>query len=166
MGLFDQINRAVNSDEPPILAGQDEKHSSSLQPEGQAQERKVKADRGPATRPEKLKFLKPCSICFGREFIHRENGGFFCTNCQPGIEGHPVIALGHREPPEKVTGLPCAGCGSTTWTKEKDGYQYPDGSIVDGWHCGGKRCGVKLLSGNKEADRGMIEPAGTLPDQG
>jgi hypothetical protein len=129
---------------------------------GLGRSQKAETARRRAVRPEKLKFLKPCSICQGREFTHREHGGFFCNNCQPGIEGHPVIAMGHREPPETVTGLPCASCGSTTWTKEKDGYQYPDGTITDGWHCGGKHCGVKLLSGNKDADRDrdMIELAG------
>jgi|GEM_PF-3593323 len=176
MSLFDQISQAVNQNETPILLDQNEQ-VSSLDTGGPAQERQTKAGKRPAAKPEQLKFLKPCSICFGREFVHRKNGGFFCTTCQPGIAGHPVIALGHREPPEKVTGLPCAGCGSTTWTKEKDGYQYPDGIIVDGWHCGGDHCRVKLLSGNRKADVNMIEPpesweqhwenghADTLPDR-
>ena len=49
-------------------------------------------------KPEKLKFLKPCPICAGREFTHGKKGGFFCNFCQPGIDGHRVVALGYRKP--------------------------------------------------------------------
>lgn len=45
---------------------------------------------------ERLKFLKPCPLCGGREFVHGKRGGFFCVHCQPGKEGQPVFALGHR----------------------------------------------------------------------
>lgn len=60
------------------------------------------------TKPktEKLKFLKPCPICQGREFTHGKNGGFFCNSCQPGIDGQPVTALGHRKPLEAGNSLP------------------------------------------------------------
>ncbi|BCO08794.1 hypothetical protein GF1_11700 [Desulfolithobacter dissulfuricans] len=52
-----------------------------------------------------------------------------------------------------MQGLPCGGCGSTTYKKKMDGFQFPDGSVTDGWHCGGEHCGVKLFTGNKETDR-------------
>ena len=98
--------------------------------------------------------LKPCQICGGRSFIHGEHGGYFCTTCQPGQTGKPTRAGGDREKEDVVvSGLPCAGCGSRTYTLVKDGYIFPDGSTADGWHCSGERCGAKLFSGNKKADR-------------
>jgi hypothetical protein len=45
-------------------------------------------------KPERLAFLHPCPICSGRSFVAGNGGGFFCTTCQPGIEGHPVEATG------------------------------------------------------------------------
>nr|WP_320010108.1 hypothetical protein [uncultured Desulfobulbus sp.] len=45
-------------------------------------------------KPERLAFLQPCPLCFGRSFVVGNGGGFFCTTCQPGIEGHPVEAAG------------------------------------------------------------------------
>ena len=45
-------------------------------------------------KPERLSLLKPCPICSGRLFVAGQGGGFFCTTCQPGIEGHPVEATG------------------------------------------------------------------------
>lgn len=37
--------------------------------------------------------LKPCPICFGREFVHRTAGGYYCTTCQPNAGlGQPVQA--------------------------------------------------------------------------
>lgn len=105
-------------------------------------------------RPEKLNFLKPCPICKGVTFTHRDQGGFFCNNCQPGIEGRPVIATGNnKQPPETVEGLPCAGCGSTIYTKIKNGFIFDDGTLADGYHCSGVNCHIKLLIGNKAADR-------------
>ena len=86
-----------------------------------------------APKPEKLKFLKPCPICGGRDFIHGHKGGFFCISCQPGIEGLPVLALGYRKPPEKAKGLPCPTCGATTYGKEEKGFLLPDGTVTDGW---------------------------------
>ncbi len=100
-----------------------------------------------APNPEKLKFLKPCPICGGRDFIHGHEGGFFCISCQPGIEGLPVLALGYRNPPEKAKGLPCPNCGATIYGKEEKGFLLPDGTVTDGWHCGGASCRVKLLIG-------------------
>ncbi|MCF8056544.1 MAG: hypothetical protein K9K37_07885 [Desulfocapsa sp.] len=50
-------------------------------------------------KQEKLNFLKPCSLCSGREFISKPQGGFFCTQCQPGAVGIPVTAGGEREVP-------------------------------------------------------------------
>jgi hypothetical protein len=40
--------------------------------------------------------LKPCSLCNKCDFIHGNQGGYFCTNCQPGHEGEPVLAGGKR----------------------------------------------------------------------
>ena len=51
-------------------------------------------------KAEKLKFLKPCPLCQGREFTHGKNGGFFCNVCQPDVIGLPVIALGRRVVPQ------------------------------------------------------------------
>lgn len=45
-------------------------------------------------KPERLTFLQPCPICSGRSFVAGTGGGFFCTTCQPGIEGQPVEAAG------------------------------------------------------------------------
>lgn len=43
------------------------------------------------------KDLKPCSICYGLDFIHGENGGYFCVTCQPGVRpGVPVQAGAKR----------------------------------------------------------------------
>ena len=56
------------------------------------------------------------------------------------------------ETPAEVEGLPCGGCGATRYRRVKDGYSYPDGGQVDGWHCGGLDCNVKLLTGNKDVD--------------
>ena len=56
------------------------------------------------------------------------------------------------ETPAEVEGLPCGGCGATRYRRVKDGYSYPDGGQVDGWHCGGRDCNVKLLTGNKDVD--------------
>ena len=47
----------------------------------------------------------------------------------------------------EVPGLPCGGCGSTRYRKVVDGFIFPDGSRADGWHCGGRECGVKLMVG-------------------
>ena len=97
-------------------------------------------------RPERLKFLKPCPICRGKEFTHGKNNGFFCNPCQPGIEGAPVLAGGAWQPPETVDGLPCAGCGSTTYQRIENGFIFDDLSLADGWHCGGENCSIKLFS--------------------
>lgn len=45
-------------------------------------------------KPERLAFLHPCPLCSGRSFVAGTGGGFFCTTCQPGIEGHLVEATG------------------------------------------------------------------------
>ena len=51
------------------------------------------------------------------------------------------------EVPNEVEGLPCGGCGATRYRKVVNGFVYPDGSRTDGWHCGGRECGVKLMVG-------------------
>ncbi len=110
--------------------------------------------RPPKQKPERLKFLKPCPICEGRQFTHATTGGFFCNTCQPGIVGRPIFAAGNsRQQPEKVTGLPCGGCGSTIYTRIENGFVFDDGTICDGWHCGGTSCHIKLLTGNKTTDQ-------------
>ena len=110
--------------------------------------------RRSASRPEQLKFLRPCSICGGRDFIHGRDGRFFCTICQPGITGTPVKAAGHRQTQTTVQGLPCAACGSTTYQRIENGFIFDDGTLADGWHCGGENCHVKLYCGNKKKDKG------------
>jgi len=65
----------------------------------------------------------------------------------------PEPAPAGPEVPNEVEGLPCGGCGATRYRRVKNGYTYPDGTVGDGWHCGGERCHVKLLSGNKAVDR-------------
>ncbi len=52
-----------------------------------------------------------------------------------------------------VTGLPCGGCRSTKYSRVPNGYRFPDGSLSDGWDCGGVECHIKLLTGNKEVDQ-------------
>ena len=47
----------------------------------------------------------------------------------------------------EVPGLPCGGCGSTSYRRVVDGFIFPDGSRTDGWHCGGADCRVKLMVG-------------------
>lgn len=152
MSLFDFVYRDQSSEA---------KESYNQTSQNRQQQTSTKAIRPVLTskgrskpKPEKLKFLKPCPICQGKAFVHGRNGGFFCSACQPGIKGHPVIARGHRKPPATAEGLPCAGCGSTTYTKEQDAFIFDDGTLADGWHCGGKNCRVKLVIGNKEADQG------------
>jgi hypothetical protein len=40
--------------------------------------------------------LKHCPLCNGHEFTHGNQGGYFCTTCQPGSEGEPILASGKR----------------------------------------------------------------------
>jgi len=152
MSLFDFIeNEPDQAPEPTIPTRQPSRGSSK--PDHQA----TTGQRPWKQKPERLKFLKPCPICQGNEFTHGNNGGFFCNHCQPGIKGHPVIALGCRQPPETVEGLPCGGCGATLYTKIENGFIFDDGSLADGWHCGGMNCPVKILIGNKKVDQATIK---------
>lgn len=50
-----------------------------------------------AGKVEKLSFLKPCSLCNGRNFISKQKGGFFCIKCQPNEKGIRVFAAGNRK---------------------------------------------------------------------
>ena len=52
----------------------------------------------------------------------------------------------------EVSGLPCGGCGSTSYRLAPSGFRYPDGTLGDGWHCGTPGCHVKLLTGIKTVD--------------
>ena len=52
----------------------------------------------------------------------------------------------------EIPGLPCGGCGSTRYRRVVNGFAYPDGSRADGWHCGGRDCHIKLLTGNKDVE--------------
>lgn len=65
----------------------------------------------------------------------------------------PEPAAAGPEIPAEVEGLPCGGCGATRYRRVKNGYTFPDGSREGGWRCGGRHCGVKLLSGNQDVDR-------------
>ena len=41
--------------------------------------------------------LKLCPLCNGREFIHGNQGGYFCRICQPDVRpGTPIRAGGER----------------------------------------------------------------------
>ena len=95
---------------------------------------------------------------------HRRPGawGWFnlarMTGCPMAKGKDPLPPLPPAPPPPPTTGppvagLPCAGCGSTSYRRVVDGYIYPDGTRADGWHCGGRECHVKLLTGNREVDR-------------
>ena len=70
-----------------------------------------------------------------------------CTAPEPEQAAEPP-------PDQTVNGVPCGGCGSTIYRRVVGGYifQNPDESPVDGWHCGGEHCHVKLLTGNKDVD--------------
>lgn len=59
----------------------------------------------------------------------------------------------------EVVGLACGGCGSIKYKRVANGYTFPDGTVIDGWHCGAPGCGVKLLVGNKYIDRSQPEEA-------
>ena len=75
------------------------------------------------------------------------------------MDGCPLTTKGAPAPPPappsplppttgpKVPGLPCGGCGSTSYRRVVNGFIFPDGSRADGWHCGGRECGVKLMVG-------------------
>ena len=85
------------------------------------------------------------------------------TGC-PLAEGKDPLPLPLPLPPPPpattgppVPGLPCAGCGSTSYRRVVNGYTYPDGTRTNGWHCGGRECHVKLLTGNKTIDHGKNE---------
>ncbi len=152
MGFFNLVQNTVDPAPDPAMINAE----ATGQPENRESNRPTCRETNTGTtkpRPEPLKFLKPCPICRGRNFIHGKKGGFFCATCQPGIEGIPVRAMGSNHPAETAQGLPCPGCGSREYNRVKDGYLFPDGSCSDGWHCGGKTCGVKLLIGNKKEDR-------------
>lgn len=148
MSLFDFIenNETKAADpgtQPGKAAPQKSKKNNQAQP-------------GPPIRPskpERLQFLAPCPVCGGTVFIHGRDNGFFCNNCQPGITGRPVIAAGSRQHQKTVKGLPCSQCGSASYIKIINGFIFDDGTLTDGWHCGGKNCLVKLLLGNKKADQ-------------
>lgn len=59
---------------------------------------------------------------------------------------------------QTITGLPCGGCGSTNYRQVANGYEFPDGGRVGGWHCGSPTCGVKLLPGNHEVNQKRTRP--------
>ena len=61
-------------------------------------------------------------------------------------------------PEQTITGLPCGGCGSTNYRQVANGYEFPDGGRVGGWHCGSPTCGVKLLTGNHEVNQKRTRP--------
>ena len=73
-------------------------------------------------------------------------------DCPPTTRVAPAPPPAPPSPPPPTTGpevpgLPCGGCGSTRYRKVVNGFVYPDGSRTDGWHCGGRECGIKLMVG-------------------
>ena len=52
---------------------------------------------------DRLKFLKPCTRCGGRNFTHCRYTGFFCSDCHPEVIGDLAYALGN---PDQPTGKP------------------------------------------------------------
>ena len=95
---------------------------------------------------------------------HRRPGawGWFnlarMTGCPmaKGKDPRPPLPPAPPPPPTTgppVSGLPCAGCGSTSYRRAPNGYRYGDGTHTDGWHCAGRECHVKLLTGNREVGR-------------
>lgn len=54
----------------------------------------VPSDRKSPAKAEKLSFLRPCSLCSGRNFVLGSQNGFFCAACHPGISGQLVEATG------------------------------------------------------------------------
>ena len=73
-------------------------------------------------------------------------------DCPPTTRVAPAPPPAPPSPPPPTTGpevpgLPCGGCGSTSYRRVVNGFIFPDGSRADGWHCGGRECGVKLMVG-------------------
>lgn len=95
--------------------------------------------------PVVIRGLRPCLLCHGRIFIHPKSGGFFCRSCQPGHEGIPVKTYAIRERVRDNFGLPCAGCGSTSYKPIPFGYTFPDGTKTNGWSCGGGALACQAL---------------------
>jgi hypothetical protein len=61
------------------------------------------------------------------------------------VNKEAIINLLQAEQKGPVQGLPRGGCGSTSYTRITDGFTHPAGGTVDGRHCGGKDCHVKLM---------------------
>ncbi len=158
MGFFDFVQNTDDQAQEPVTIPAETTARENKKPVQQQESRR----RLKKPRPERLKFLKPCPICRGKEFTHGKNNGFFCNTCQPGIEGTPVIAAGSRQPPETVDGLPCAGCGSTTYQRIENGFIFDDGTVTDGWHCGGENCHIKLFAGKQQAKAAAPGSQGTM----
>jgi len=108
MGLFDAIEQLAtgmapitpvgglkkSQDSPPKSGEFDPPRSKNTPGRQEGSKRTQSKHPAPQPKPERLTFLHPCPICYGRLFVAGRGGGFFCTTCQPGIEGQPVEAAG------------------------------------------------------------------------
>jgi len=71
---------------------------------------------------DRLKFLKPCTRCGGRNFTHCRYTGFFCSDCHPEITGDPAYALGNpdqKSAPAKTEAEKAFAAGSPWVFKNK-----------------------------------------------
>ena len=105
-----------------------------------------------ATRPTLPQWCR--DDCPGLEIFPLPNEGGVAGCVNPDTESWrrldwmrecPAMTRKPAAPP--VSGLPCGGCGSTSYRRLVNGYEFPNGSRADGWHCGGEHCEVKLLTG-------------------
>ena len=108
----------------------------------------------PHLRRLELDNLPPVTACYRVESptkwvwtrLDKLDGCPLTTRMAPAPPPAPPSPPPPTTGPE-VPGLPCGGCESTRYRKVVNGFAYPDGSRADGWHCGGRECGVKLMVG-------------------
>ena len=87
--------------------------------------------------PELVKWLVPCPVCGGQDFIERKAGGFFCPECQPTPEENVKRRVKAPEPASTLTfGYGCGRCGNRVYRL-----------VPPGWMC--ERCGMvfELIGG-------------------
>ncbi|MDA8163670.1 MAG: hypothetical protein M0017_01370 [Desulfobacteraceae bacterium] len=88
--------------------------------------------------PEVVRWLKPCPVCGGLDFVERTAGGFFCSGCQPTPEENVKHRV--RAPGEiiRALGYGCGKCGNRIYRQ-----------VSAGWLCEG--CGMvfELIGGSR-----------------
>ena len=113
----------------------------------------------PHLRRVELDDLPPVTACYQRQSptnwswtrLDQLDACPLTTKSAPTPPSTPPSTPPPTTGPE-VSGLPCGGCGSTSYRLAPSGFRYPDGTLGDGWHCGTPGCHVKLLTGNKAVD--------------